>query len=940
MIFLGSLFGNIPDSLRSVYKHGNDSTKFDATQKLFIFFRNTDIDSAKIYLRKLYAMSTNPKNPFRQGQSYMLEGSLYHRQNKYDSAEVLYNRALQEFYSFHYFKGISSCLNNLGILYEERGNFETAGQFLFRHLRLADSLGDKQEQSTAYVNIGLLFQRQEQYDEALKYYTKGMELKRAIHDKRGQALLYNNMGIVYYYLDDYDKVLDNFKRSLAIFRELNDLRGQALPFFNIGEIYFEAKEDYEKALYYYKKSLDIEQELGDISGQATSLSKIGACYMSMKKYDLAISMQLEALKRLQRTNAPVQVSTVLMDLSNSYEKAGDIKNAFKRYKEYRSIRDSLMNERNTKQIAKIKESYESDKKDQEIAKLNNERTIQKLELENHLREIRNQNTLLLVATIFMLLIAIAGLLLFRMYRRGKQMNELLSMKNLVIEKKSEQLSILYEDVKRASEIKEVFLANTTHELRTPLNVINTFSNQLLTTQLDNSQRYYLEQIKSSSKNLLTVINDLLTLTKLNSGMMRVEKSAFDIRETVKFLKDSYGQKAFEKKIDLEITLGKGFPSHIISDQLRIAQICSNLIDNSIKYTFIGGKVECRLKITNESVLEITVVDNGVGMDVEEQELILQPSGKTDSSAMKQSKLGMGMNIVRNLIHLLGGSLELKSVKNSGSTFLVRIPVDIQQQKETEVALVQPVETRFFNVLLAISNRIDAMVVMDVISAHEPNAIIDCVDDGHKAEQKLQKNEYNLALLDLTLSGKNGSELALFIRTELQGKQAEMPLIALANSHAEIQEIQKKGHGINEFLVKPIEPRNLINCFEKAKVIIDSASESVQDKGNKQLLQKIFFNNPEKMQQVFEFCKSDIPQQLFILDKAIKEGLQPRMKSSLSTIKNTLTYVEDSELNRYVDELSAAIKLNDPVQIERFHALLIKRWQKVDSELREILNGKN
>jgi signal transduction histidine kinase/DNA-binding NarL/FixJ family response regulator len=875
------------------------------------------------------------------GQSFMLEGSLHHRQNRYDSAEMLYNKALQQFTGSGYFKGISSILNNLGILYEERGDFKTAGEFLFRHLRLADSIGDKQEQSTAYVNIGLLFQRQEQYQEALKYYSRGLELKKSLYDKRGQALLYNNMGIVYYYLDDYDKVLENFKRSLAIFRELNDLRGQALPYFNIGEIYFEAKEDYEKALYYYKKSLDIEQELGDISGQATSLSKIGACYMAMKKFDLAISMQKEALGRLKQTNAPVQVSTVMMDLSTTYEKAGDFKNALKVYKEYRAIRDSLMSERNTKQITKIKESYESDKKDQEIAKLNSEKTIQKLELEGHLREIRNQNRLLLVATIFMLLIAIAGFVLYRLYNKGKQLNELLSFKNLIIEKKNEELSVLYEDVKRASEIKEVFVANTTHELRTPLNVINTFTNQLLTTQLDSSQRYYIEQIRNSSKSLLTEINDLLTLTKLHAGMMRTEKSAFNIRETVKFLRDIYSPKAFEKSIDFEISLTKDFPTLIKTDQLRITQICSNLIDNSIKYTFVHGKVECSMKMSEKSMLEIVVKDNGVGMDAREQEIIKQPISKLEGQTDNQSKLGIGLNIVRNLVDLLGGSLELKSIKNTGSTFTVLIPVEVPKEefaaKNNDKP--EPAEIKFFNVLLAINNRIDAMVIMDVINAHEPNAIIDCVDEGQKAEQKLQKNNYDLALLDISLPSRSATDLALFIRSELNLKQAEMPIIALVNNNSEIQEIQKKRYGINEFLVKPIEPRNLISCFEKAKVIIDSVAKHSESPDNQQLLKKIFFNNPEKMQQVFEFCKSDIPQQIFSLDKAIKEGSQLKMIRTLSTIGNTLAYVEDEELTKYINELRAAVSINDQIQTERYFDLFNKRWEKVNTELREILSGK-
>ena len=506
ILSVSSVKSNDLDSLRTAYLHGNDSISFDALIGIAYYYSNADIDSAKFYLKELYKLSTD-NNYYRLGNSQLLDGSIYHRQNLYDSAEMLYNMALKTFLVAKYPKGTCACLNNLGVLARERGEYKKAGEYHFSHLRIADSLKNKYELSRAYINIGLLLQEQEQYDDALKYYNIARGIKKELNDKPGEALLYNNIGIVYYYLGKYDNVLDNFKRALAIYRELNNIRGQAMAYFNIGEIYSGQKQDYEKALYYYKKSFDIEQAISDINGQAISLSSMGVCYSALKNYKEAIHVQQQALRMLREINTPTQIATVLKDLSKTYEKIGDNKKALSYYKEYSLIHDSLVNKTNMQQIALLKEQYESEKKDQEILQLTSERSLQKLELESHLKDIKSRNALLIVAAIFMAIITFAGYLLLKLYRQSKKLNDALNIKNNIIEQKNSQLSVMYDSIRKTSEIKELFLSNVANDLKNPLNVITNFSTQLLSSQIDSNQQYYLEQVKHSSDNLLSLLNN-------------------------------------------------------------------------------------------------------------------------------------------------------------------------------------------------------------------------------------------------------------------------------------------------------------------------------------------------------------------------------------------------------------------------------------------------
>lgn len=421
-----NIYSHSIDSLRAVYNKGNDSVKFDVLQKIVVFFRNADLDSARAYMVKLYAMSSGG-HTFRLGQSQMIEGSLYQRELQFDSAEVLYNKAIETFSSIGYTKGIVSCLNNLGTIYQERGKYVEASNYFFRHLNLSDSLGDQKELATAYVNIGLLLQEKEQYSEAIKYYNMGLELKKKTGEKRGEALLYNNLGISYYFLKDYDKVLESFKRSLAIFRSLGDLRGQAMPFFNIGEIYFEAKLDYEKALYYYNKSYEIEAKLMDLNGQATSLTRIGDCFAAMGKFEKAITIQHEALTILKKLNLPNEISEVMFSLSETYEKAGNYKNALQYYKKFKEIKDTLVSENNYQKILQVKEQYELDKKDSEIAGLIAEKKMQMVEVQSFLNYQKMRDILLTAIVVLTLITTTILFLLIRIYYKYRFLKKILGI---------------------------------------------------------------------------------------------------------------------------------------------------------------------------------------------------------------------------------------------------------------------------------------------------------------------------------------------------------------------------------------------------------------------------------------------------------------------------------------------------------------------------------
>ncbi len=932
ILSVSSVKSNDLDSLRTAYLHGNDSISFDALIGIAYYYSNADIDSAKFYLKELYKLSTD-NNYYRLGNSQLLDGSIYHRQNLYDSAEMLYNMALKTFLVAKYPKGTCACLNNLGVLARERGEYKKAGEYHFSHLRIADSLKNKYELSRAYINIGLLLQEQEQYDDALKYYNIARGIKKDLNDKPGEALLYNNIGIVYYYLGKYDNVLDNFKRALAIYRELNNIRGQAMAYFNIGEIYSGQKQDYEKALYYYKKSFDIEQAISDINGQAISLSSMGVCYSALKNYKEAIHVQQQALRMLREINTPTQIATVLKDLSKTYEKIGDNKKTLSYYKEYSLIHDSLVNKTNMQQIALLKEQYESEKKDQEILQLTSERSLQKLELESHLKDIKSRNALLIVAAIFMAIITFAGYLLLKLYRQSKKLNDALNIKNNIIEQKNSQLSVMYDSIRKTSEIKELFLSNVANDLKNPLNVITNFSTQLLSSQIDSNQQYYLEQVKHSSDNLLSLLNNLITYSKFNAGVLNLEKLPFSVENIVRFLQNSYEHKVAEKNITFNVKCKYGDDKIIISDQIRIIQICSIFIDSTIRKSLPGDTIECYFFIIKNDTLQITVSSNGY--IISEDVLSSLLSDLNTSALSEQTDVNLEVNIARNLVELFGGTLNIESHKNKGTTFSINIPIEIKTSTDSIATTglnKSFTYATFHNVLIVNESHEKISIILNVLNAHDQNIIFDCTDSGEKAEILLQKNSYDLVFIDVLMHTAENQSFPDFIKAKLSSKNTPKLIIGTVNNTSLEKDISTEYSGFDDYLFSPFDPQILISFYENLKTDskIEEGFETADDKTP---LQNIFSDNDkEKIQKTLDFINNELNAHLLKLKFAINEESKQDMKTILLFIKSNLYNIVDNELNKSIKNLDKAIVKNDRIRIEFEFNSLQNRCSAIQTSL--------
>ena len=258
----------------------------------------------------------------------------------------------------------------------------------------------------------------------------------------------------------------------------------------------------------------------------------------------------------------------------------------------------------------------------------------------------------------------------------------------------------------ANESKSLFLSNISHEIGTPINGIVGFTKILGSSNLDKEQREFVTIIRKSSEDLLGVVNNILDVSKIKSGMVTVEKSYFNIMDSFENLSDIYALEASKKNLDLFFWIDPYFTSTLVeSDMEKIKQVLMNLISNAIKFTPDGGSVDIRIErdssVKNLLVVKFVVTDTGIGIPEEQQSQVFNPFSQVDSSSTReQGGAGLGLSIANSWVSLLGGKLKLESVELRGTTFSFSLEMKEQKSilhteniKALNVALYAPIEVR-------------------------------------------------------------------------------------------------------------------------------------------------------------------------------------------------------------------------------------------------------
>lgn len=378
----------------------------------------------------------------------------------------------------------------------------------------------------------------------------------------------------------------------------------------------------------------------------------------------------------------------------------------------------------------------------------------------------------------------------------------------------EDYSDAKEKAEESNKLKEAFLANMSHEIRTPMNAIIGFSDILSKRELGAQEKEFVKTIKSAGENLLTIINDILDISKIEAGMMTFEEHTFSIREIFKSLNVMMIEKANEKKLELVFSCEDDIPDSLLGDTTRLTQIIINLVGNAIKFTE-KGTVNIRAKVLwkekDYTLIEFVVADTGIGIPPDKLDHIFERFRQAEShTTRKYGGTGLGLSIAKQLVVLQEGFLSVKSEFKKGSKFTFSIPY----KKSGEIlTVINDVGERYnkeelskLNILLVEDNQLNVKLILSLFS--EYNLKLQVAENGSVGLEKLKNNNFDIILMDMEMPVMNGYETATIIRNEMRDS---IPIIAMT-AHAMAGEKERcLSLGMNDYISKPINA-NLL--FEK------------------------------------------------------------------------------------------------------------------------------
>ncbi|MFM7309457.1 MAG: ATP-binding protein [Flavobacteriales bacterium] len=367
------------------------------------------------------------------------------------------------------------------------------------------------------------------------------------------------------------------------------------------------------------------------------------------------------------------------------------------------------------------------------------------------------------------------------------------------------------------EVRKSILANVSHELRTPVNAIVGMSSLLANTTLDSEQSAFVQTLKFSSDGLIVLIDDLLDVSRIESGKMELESIPFSMREVFNAVQKLHENRAQEKGIEFISNLDETMHQYYLGDPHRLSQVLNNLVGNAIKFTqkgFIKVEAHCLVNEAQEQIVEIRVEDSGIGISHERQQAVFLEFSQEDSSTTRRyGGTGLGLTISRKLVDLMGGELTVKSEKGVGTTF--QFSVRLMKTNEPEVKTTdEAMDLHGMNILLVEDNEINQYLANVLLESW--NAEVDTCLNGEEALNKLREHTYDLVLMDLQMPILDGFDATLKIRTELK---LEVPILALTANALSGERDRCLQLGMNGYVSKPFQPERL---YQEIRVYLPAA----------------------------------------------------------------------------------------------------------------------
>ncbi len=622
---------NIHQSLAELKVAKNDTSKVILLQKIAGHYMVTHLDSSKSF--SLAGIKLAEQINFPKGKMLNLNtlGNYFERKTKYDSAMTHYNHALKIAKSLKSVRGDAIILNNIATVYIRKANYNKAIELLFEALKAEEKLNNKNGIAQAYNNIGICFYYQKNLDKTTYYLTKALSIQEELGNYDGLINGYNNVGAILDYQKKYDEAIVSYKKGLQISLKRKDKKMEASQLFNIGLAYLK-KGELTVAENYLNNSINIRKSIKDFNGIASNYIGYGDLFFAKKEFKSSEKYYAKAMVISSANKLRLKLQESYMGVSKALARQNKHQKSNDYLQKYIALKDSILNEKNTKIIAEIETKYQTEKKEKEIAQQKETLLSQELKLKN-----RTLYIIILAAVLI-----IIAFVFYALYKKQQY--------------KKEQLQ---KEVRLKDALAKIQTQNKLQEqrLRISRDLHDNIGSQLtfIISSIDNL-KYVAKDINPTFKNKLSSISSFTsdTIFQLRDTIWAMNKSEISLEDLhTRMLSFIEKAKTISKKI--EYRLEQGIESNIVFSAvngIHIFRIVQEAINNAIKYAN-PTEIIVSLKEDNNSIT-IAISDDGIGFDKNE------------------ITLGNGLKNIQKRIDEIGGKVMITSTKDKGTTISFNI----------------------------------------------------------------------------------------------------------------------------------------------------------------------------------------------------------------------------------------------------------------------------
>jgi len=653
------------DSLKGLLEKAEGKQKIKLLIKIGYFLSSENPNEAIKFLDEAIQLSDQTNNKWSKADALFNKGVAFWHLGEISQSDKYYEEAIKIYEEFNDSLSLIKVFNSQAINHQMKGNVDLAFETFLRSLDYAKKIGDKPTILNTLINIGVMYDNNQDLEKCLKYYYEALQYADDA-DKASLALLQSYIAEVYLTLKNNEKAEEYLKNAVKNSKLSNDTNSLIWAYSSLGKIELD-KKNFSVAENYFKESLSLAQKTEFKLEIIHALTDLGKFYNSINNFSQAEKNLNEALRLGNEINSLSDLNLIYGELSSLYYKKQEFKRAYDYHEKYKLYSDSLFVLSNSEKLLELQTKQELRQKERETELLVNENELQK-------KIISSQKIIALVISLLAIVSIIFVWVLLRNRNKILQAKDLLIKKNEEIENNRIEISEKNEVLAGLNATKDKFFSIIAHDLRNPIAAFVNIS-ELLELEYDrmsdDDKIEIINQMNSSSKNLMMLLENLLTWARLSNNKIDVYPENLLIKDVLESAIHPYLQSAQNKKIKINIDVPDGLT--IDTDRFILQTIVGNLVNNAIKFSNQHSEINVSL-LTVNGTHNLVVKDHGIGIEESQlRNIFLLGKISTGRGTMGEGGTGLGLVLVKELVEKLNWSIEVRSKGNAGSEFIVIIP---------------------------------------------------------------------------------------------------------------------------------------------------------------------------------------------------------------------------------------------------------------------------